>query len=43
MINNTAPGGNCILNVPQKILPGARFSVMPGKKITVAGNLLLEK
>jgi len=43
IIINTAPGGNCILNVPQKILPGARFTVMPGKRITVAGNLILDK
>jgi hypothetical protein len=39
IIINTAPGGRCILNVPQKILPGARFTVLPGKYITVAGDL----
>ncbi len=42
IVINTAPGGNCILNVPQKILPGARFTVMPGKRITVAGNLIID-
>jgi hypothetical protein len=39
IIINTVPGGQCLLNVPQKILPGARFTIMPGKKITVAGDL----
>jgi hypothetical protein len=41
IIINTAPGGQCILNVPQKVLPGARFTVLPGKSITVVGNFIL--
>jgi hypothetical protein len=43
IIINTTPGGQCILNVAQKILPGARFTVLPGKSITVVGDLILDK
>ncbi len=34
--------GECILDVQQQVLPGAYFTVMPGKKLLVPGNLLLQ-
>jgi hypothetical protein len=43
IIINTAPGGNCILNVPQKILPGARFTIMLGNKLIVPGDLKIQQ
>ena len=35
-------GGQCILNVPQHILPGAKLIVMPGKNLLVQGSLMIQ-
>ncbi len=43
IIIHTAPGGECILNVPQKIMPGARFTIMPGKKVIILDDLIIQK
>jgi hypothetical protein len=32
-------GGECMLDVNQQVLPGAYFTVMPGKKLLVTGHL----
>ncbi|MCW3090312.1 MAG: hypothetical protein JWP81_1381 [Ferruginibacter sp.] len=34
--------GECILNVPQTIQPGGKITVQPNKKLTIAGNLIIQ-
>jgi hypothetical protein len=36
-------GGECILNVPVTVLPGAKFTVMPGKVLKIGSNLQVKK
>jgi hypothetical protein len=36
-------GGECILNVPVTVLPGAKFTVMPGKVLRINSNLQVKK
>jgi hypothetical protein len=36
------PAGECILNVPQVIAQGAKFTVTPGKVIRIAANLTIQ-
>ncbi|MEO7768491.1 MAG: DNRLRE domain-containing protein [Ferruginibacter sp.] len=35
-------GGECILNVPQTILPDGKLTVQANKKFTIAGNLTIQ-
>jgi hypothetical protein len=39
VIINHANGGECLLNIPYTLAPGAVLTVMPGKNLTVPGNL----
>lgn len=41
IIDNQA-GGECILNVPYTLPAGTTFTVRPGKKLTIAGNLNIQ-
>ena len=36
-------GGECILNIPVTVLPGAKFTVMPGKVLKIGSNLQVKK
>jgi hypothetical protein len=36
-------GGACILNVPVVVMPGAKFTVMPGKVLNINSNLKVNK
>ncbi len=36
-------GGECILNVPVTVLPGAKFTVMPGKVLKINSNLQVKQ
>jgi len=36
-------GGECILNVPVTVLPGAKFTVMPGKVLKINSTLQVKK
>lgn len=36
-------GGECILNVPVTVMPGAKFTVMPGKVLRIENALQLKK
>lgn len=38
---NPADSGQCIINAPYNVSPGAKFSVITGKKLIVNGNLTL--
>lgn len=40
---NPAPGGECILNVPQTISSGTNLVIPPGVKFSVLGNLTISK
>ncbi len=42
IIIDPAVNGECMLDVNQRVLPGAYFTVMPGKKLLVSGNLLVQ-
>ena len=43
IIINPAGNGECILNSNQEIAAGAYFTVLPGKKLLVPGNLTLQQ
>jgi serine protease AprX len=43
IIINPAGNGECILNSSQQIAEGAYFTVMPGKKLLVPGNLNIQQ
>ena len=42
IIIDNLPGGECIMNVPYTLPAGASFTVKPGKKLTIAGNLNIQ-
>ena len=39
---NPAGTTECILNVPQNILPGATITILSGKRLRIIGNLILQ-
>ncbi len=43
IIINPQEGGECILNVPVTLMPGAKFTVMPNKALRVSGSLNIKK
>jgi len=43
VIINPADGGECILNVPVTVMPGAKFTVMPGKVLRLNNGLQVLK
>lgn len=41
IIINHAEGGDCLLNIPYTVAPGAVLTVLPGKRLTVPGSLII--
>jgi hypothetical protein len=42
IIINPSTGGECILDIPQTISTGSKLTILPGKKLSIAGNLLIQ-
>ena len=42
IIIDPAANGECILNIVFQVSPGAKFSVMAGKKLKILGSLVLQ-
>ena len=41
IIINPIEGGQCLLNIPYTVAPGAVLTVMPGKTLIVPGSLII--
>lgn len=42
IIINSQAGSECILDIPYTLPAGTKFTVMPGKKLMIPGNLILQ-
>ena len=43
IIINPVTNGECILNTSQQVLGGGYFTVLPGKRLTMPGNLTIQQ
>lgn len=41
IIINHSEGGDCLLDIPYTVAPGAVLNVLPGKRLTVPGSLII--
>ena len=42
VIIDALPGGECILDIEQNVLPGSKLTVMAGKKLRILTNLIIQ-